>query len=298
MKTRLFPTVSGCCWALASMAILGFAIHYASNLCFALAFFMLSVWLLAARECFSWLSRLEWLPAPMSSAYAGERARYFGTARGQTPFPMPLALRAGRGKRRVEGAVCVLGARPDHPLESSVTLEMFLPLARRGRQTFREICLVVFHPLGMWRAARGLPNADTLVWPRPEGILPLPPDAPTPERKKIAAGDFQDVRAYVPGDSFRRINWRVYGRRGELAVNRFDGDAGGGAALWLDITACAGDSESRLSQLCQWVREAERQGREYGLRLDEKTIASGSGRAHQQECLNALACYGEGKKNA
>jgi uncharacterized protein (DUF58 family) len=48
-----------------------------------------------------------------------------------------------------------------------------------------------------------------------------------------AADDFQGVRAYVPGDPLRRINWRVFARSDEAVVNDFDGGHGGDA-LWLD----------------------------------------------------------------
>jgi len=74
-------------------------------------------------------------------------------------------------------------------------------------------------------------------------------------------------------------------------VNDFDGGRGG-HALWLDIAACAGDVESRLSQLCQWVCEAERRGLEYGLRLDDgPPLPPGRGRAHRGACLRRLALY-------
>jgi uncharacterized protein (DUF58 family) len=167
-----------------------------------------------------------------------------------------------------------------------------MPALARGWQRIEGLRLVSLHPLGLWRASRAVTPVCALIYPRPAGDLPLPGKAPRPAHRRQESGDFQGVRAYVPGDSPRRVNWRVYGRREELAVNSFDGGQGGNA-LWLDMDACAGDTENRLSQLCQWILTAGQQGLEYGLRLpNAQGMPPGHGLAHQQKCLEMLARYG------
>jgi uncharacterized protein (DUF58 family) len=60
--------------------------------------------------------------------------------------------------------------------------------------------------------------------------------------------------------------------------------------LWLDY-ALAGplSAEDRLSRLTAWVLQAERLGRDYGLRLPGREIKAASGEAHKRRCLEALA---------
>ncbi|MDR0702505.1 MAG: DUF58 domain-containing protein [Azoarcus sp.] len=282
----LLPTAAGVFWCTAVLALLVTAINYGNNLIFALAFLLLSVWVLAGWQCRRSLSGLEWLPSPAPEAFAGEALRISGSVRARPGWRHdPMMLCAGRGRHRHFGPVT--------RMPETEAPELSLPAPARGRQRIGDLQLFSLHPLGLWRARRALPEVTALVYPHPAGERPLSGNAPSPAHRRQESGDFQGVRAYAPGDSKRRINWRIYGRRDELAVNSFDGGAGG-RALWLDAAACEGDLETRLSQLCQWVVAAERQGKEYGLRLGNgQDYPPGRGRAHYRDCLARLALYGE-----
>ncbi|MDR2093108.1 MAG: DUF58 domain-containing protein [Azoarcus sp.] len=285
-RVVLAPTASGLVWLLAVFALLAVAINYGNNLVFALAFLLLSVWVTAGWQCRRSLSGLEWLPAPAPEAFAGEALHISGSVRVRPGRRHgPLMLCAGRGRHRHCG--------PATRMRDADALELSLPAPARGRRRIGDLQLFSLHPLGLWRARRALPDLTALVYPHPAGDRPLSGNAPSPAHRRQESGDFQGVRAYAPGDSPRRINWRIYGRRDELAVNSFDGGTGG-RALWLDAAACEGDLETRLSQLCQWVVAAERQGKEYGLRLgDGQDRPPGRGRTHYRACLARLALYGE-----
>ncbi|MDR1064356.1 MAG: DUF58 domain-containing protein [Azoarcus sp.] len=289
-RAVLAPTASGVVWLLAVFALLAVAVNYGNNLVFALAFLLLSVWISAGWQCRRSLSGLEWLPAPEPEAFAGEALHLSGSVRGLPGRRHgPVMLCTGRGRHRH----CGPAVQAASGVGDGAALELSLPAPARGRRRIGDLQLFSLHPLGLWRARRALPDVTALVYPRPAGERPLAGNAPSPAHRRQEAGDFQGVRAYTPGDSPRRINWRIYGRREELAVNNFDGGAGG-RALWLDAAACEGDLETRLSQLCQWVVAAERQGREYGLRLGNgQDRPPGRGRAHYRACLARLALYGE-----
>ncbi|MDR0674112.1 MAG: DUF58 domain-containing protein [Zoogloeaceae bacterium] len=277
------PTLAGIIWFAAILALLATAINYGNNLIFALAFLLLSVWLQSAWLCWRNLSGLVWQPEATPPVFAGETARPGGN------------LRDPSGRRHEQVFLAQGGDHPGTPVDfaaDSVRLEVPIPALSRGWQRIEGLHLVSRHPLGLWRARRAIAPLAALVYPRPAGTRPLPDAAPRPAHRRQESGDFQGVRAYAPGDSPRRVNWRVYGRREELAVNRFDGGQGGNA-LWLDMDACAGDTETRLSQLCQWIVIAQNQGLEYSLRLpNAQGVPPGQGRGHQQKCLEALARYG------
>jgi uncharacterized protein (DUF58 family) len=265
------------------LALLAVAVNYGNNLIFALAFLIVSLWLQSAWLCWRNLSGLVWQPEVTPPAFAGETLHPGGN------------LRDPAGRRH-EQVFLTHGARhrgtPVDLAADSAHLDIALPALARGWQRIERLRLVSLHPLGLWRASRAVTVFSALVYPRPAGGLPLPGKAPRPAHRQQESGDFQGVRAYVPGDSPRRINWRVYGRREELAVNNFDGGQGG-HALWLDMNACTGNTEERLSQLCQWILAASQQGLEYGLKLpNTPNMPPGQGRLHQQKCLEMLALSG------
>ncbi|GHT89798.1 hypothetical protein AGMMS49545_01080 [Betaproteobacteria bacterium] len=284
------PTAAGGIWFLAALAVLATAINYGNNLIFALAFLLLAIWISSAWECWRNLRGLDWQPTPTPPAFAGEALHTSGN------------LRDTSGRRHEQIALCMAGKNPFSPAltgkagnlhRESVRLLFAVHGLARGQRRLERLSLFSRYPLGLWRARRPLPPMTALLYPRPEGHQPLPASAPHPAHRRQESGDFQGVRAYVPGDSPRRVNWRIYGRREELAVNNFDGGQGG-EALWLDMNACSGDTESRLSQLCQWILTAEQQGQEYGLRLEGgQNLPPGRGRTHQQNCLTRLALYGQ-----
>ncbi|MDR2261180.1 MAG: DUF58 domain-containing protein [Azoarcus sp.] len=297
----LLPTAAGVFWCMAVLALLATAINYGNNLVFALAFVLLSIWLTAAWQCRRNLHRLEWRPGPQATAFAGETLHLSGSVRSAARRRRdPVLLCAGHGRQRRRGLAAVLA--PD----AGATLELSLPAPARGRRQIGDLHLLSPHPLGLWRARRAVPDMTALIYPRPAGGRALPGQSPHPAHLRQEAGDFHGVRAYRPGDPPRRVNWRIYGRRDELAINDFDG-GGGGHALWLDIAACEGEVESRLSQLCQWVREAEHRGLEYGLQLGHAPAEAaararpGRGRKHLDDCLRRLALHGgapSGKETA
>ncbi|MDR2030689.1 MAG: DUF58 domain-containing protein [Azoarcus sp.] len=285
----LLPTATGVFWFMTALALLATAINYANNLVFALAFILLAIWLTAAWQCRRNLRGLVWRPVPEAKAFAGETLHLAGSVQGPAGRHDPVLLCAGHGRQRRRGPAT---------LPSRATLELSLPAPERGRRRIGGLHLLSPHPLGLWQARRAVPDMTALIHPRPAGGQALPGKSPHPAHLHQEAGDFRGVRTYRPGDPPRRINWRIYGRRDEPAVNDFDGGHGG-QSLWLDIAACEGEVETRLSQLCQWVREAERRGLEYGLRLGDGNdrgraggARPGRGRAHLDDCLRRLALYG------
>ena len=152
------------------------------------------------------------------------------------------------------------------------------------------------HPLGAfvtwswtWLEAR------VLVYPRPAGDLPLPWQAAEGEGKAQGATSGDDelsgLRPYVLGDSLSRVAWKRYGR-GELLLKQFAGE--GAPQLLLDFAAIPGGTEQRLSQLAQWIVEAEAQGLSYALRLQQQYFDFGHGREQREACLRALALFGGG----
>jgi uncharacterized protein (DUF58 family) len=291
-RLLLLPTATGVYCFAALLALLATAINYGDNLVFVLAFWLAALWLTSAWRCWRNLTGLVWRPDSLPTAFAGEPL-YIGGALGdpdgRAHIGVALAQSSKHNKAQGEAVDVGVGGAP--------RLELALIAPARGRREITRLSLVSIYPFGLWRARRALPNVSALVFPQPTGALPLPAALPRPAHWQPESGDFQGLRLYVAGDSPRRVNWRVYARRDALAINCFDGGKGG-QALWFTLDACPGDLESRLSQLCRWVQEADRQGLEYGLRLTEsQTLPPGRGHAWRMRCLTALALHESGAKD-
>lgn len=76
-------------------------------------------------------------------------------------------------------------------------------------------------------------------------------------------------------------------------IKRFHGSAAMRVWLSWDDLGMLRVPEERLSQLAQWVLEANQKGLIYGLELPDTRIDYGQGLAHREACLRALALHGD-----
>ena len=166
----------------------------------------------------------------------------------------------------------------------------------RGEHPVGDLCLTSAYPLGFIRAARHVDSAQRyLVYPKPAGTRTLPRErARTKENRPHAewdeGDDFAGVRAYVPGESQRHIDWKAVARGQPLMTKRYNAELAG--VLYFDFASVPlNDTEGRLAQLALWIVEAERARCSYGLRLPGTEIPPSLGTAHFHRCLRALALF-------
>jgi uncharacterized protein (DUF58 family) len=198
-----------------------------------------------------------------------------------------LAL-AGSGKER---------KRIDHvPAGKAARVALRFPARQRGEHKIGTLCLTSAYPLGFVRVLKKFATSQTyLVYPKPAGDLQLPLSrARAPHSRPQAdlgeGDDFAGVRAYVPGESQRHIDWKAVARGQPLMTKQFAAEAED--SVHLDFSAFHfADVEDRLSQLALWVIEAERARRPYGLRLPGTEILPAIGQSHFQQCLRTLSLF-------
>ena len=151
----------------------------------------------------------------------------------------------------------------------------------RGEHEIERLRLTSLYPLGFLRASRRIGASQRyLVYPKPAGDPNLPigsarsmQNRPRPEFGE--GDDFAGVRAYVPGESQRHIDWKAVARGQALMTKQFTAETDG--LLYLDFADIRKDREERLSQLTLWVIEAERARHPYGLRLPGAEIPPSMG---------------------
>jgi uncharacterized protein (DUF58 family) len=170
------------------------------------------------------------------------------------------------------------------------------PAGQRGEHSVGTFRLTSIYPLGFVRVLKIFASSQTyLVYPKPSGDPRLPMHrAGTPHSRPQAelgeGDDFAGVRAYVPGESQRHIDWRAVARGQPLMTKQFAAEAEG--SVHLDFSALPfQEAEQRLSQLALWVIEAECARRPYSLRLPNIEIPPAVGEAHFHRCMRALSLF-------
>jgi uncharacterized protein (DUF58 family) len=169
-----------------------------------------------------------------------------------------------------------------------------LPAPERGRLPAPRITVETRYPFGLWRAwAYLIPALTGMVYPAPEiDAPPLPMmGAGGGDGLGMAASgeDFAGVRPYQPGDAQKMIAWKLAARSDDLSVKQFEAVGGGELMLDFDALPATLGVEARLSRLARWVLDADAAQARYGLRLPDSLIFIGSGVAHREHCLTALA---------
>lgn len=209
-------------------------------------------------------------------------------------MPLRMAFSA-RDDRRREGIVVqitdVSATLSMRPHEGGIA-QIHVPTERRGWLDIDRIQLATTRPLGLARAWSVLrPGDPWLVYPRPEpNGPPLPETEHDGEQRRphFVGDDLHLLRNYQAGDPLRSIAWKASARRDQLMARTWEQPHGDDVDL--DWFALRLPHEARIERLAHWVELAEREGRQWRLRLPQQApIGPASGQAHRHACLRALA---------
>lgn len=288
----ILPTPPGWMLAATLMVLLIASINYQLNLGYLLTFLLAGSALVGMHLCHGTLRGITLALTPPDAQFAGASA--------------VVAIRISSERKRWRYGLGVSLLSPerhwswtDVPPQGTATVHVAFKPERRGLHRVPTLTVETRFPLGtfrVWTVWR--PAAQVLVYPAPEALPPpLPPGEPRSGAASGAAwestGEYDGVRAYRRGDPLKLVVWKKLAKADEL-VSR-DAQQHQQYELWLDLAHCGitgsvqATLEARLSRLCAWVQLAEKQGLDYGLRLNGLEIAPGNGQLHERRCLEALA---------
>ena len=284
----IIPGKAGAGFLLLLAIMLVGAINYQNSLVYGLTFTLLSLFWVALHHTYRNLAGVQLRATGGRPVFAGEQA------------PLGLVLSSSRREHqalRLSWSKAGLHT-VDVPAGGEQALTLYYPTDHRGWLTLERLRVETRFPLG-WFQAWSLVDLDwqVLVYPRPVSRpLPrgsAPEGAEHDQDQALVEGvdDFQGLRAYQPGDSRRRLDWRAWSRGQGLHSKIFAEPQQ--QSLWLDLTSAVGrDLEERLGVMTGWVLALENARRAYGLRLPGQRIEPALGPAHREQCLRALALYG------
>ena len=291
----LYPTGS----FLALLFVLGAIWYAASSLnspaVYLLLFGLTAVFLVSIPHTLLNLADVTIAPESAKPAFAGE----------EISLPVEIMNCSRATRRGIELVLSGSGAereRVDYiPAGKAARVTLRFPAGQRGEHRLGTFRLTSAYPLGFVRVLKKLAFSQTyLVYPKPSGDPRLPVHRALsphsrPQTELGEGDDFAGVRAYVPGESQRHIDWRAVARGQPLMTKQFAAEAEG--SVHLDFSAVRFHGvEERLSQLALWAIEAERARRPYCLRLPNTDIAPAIGEAHFHRCLRQLSLFPEGER--
>ncbi len=293
-RIYILPTRSWAVLAAVLAAMWYAAVSQRNSAAYLLMFFLSGLVLVSALHAHFALADLRLRVGKIDPVFEGERVRapveVFNLSR-RPRTALELAPNRRVFKEDTHVRLPALGAN------GTVNAEMLLPTVKRGRQPVGRIALTTVYPMGFWRSWRyETADASFLVYPRPEGALPLP-DGPAlatdvPAGVGAVGDDYAGVRPYQLGEIQLHIYWLSAARGQGLLVKKFNG--AGSRRVWFEYedTVALGDVEARLRQLSRWVVDADRDGLAYGLRMAGFEAEPARGHSHYHRCLGALAMHG------
>jgi uncharacterized protein (DUF58 family) len=302
-KQRIYilPTRPGYAYAGLLLLMLLGAINYNNSLGHLLSFLLASLGHVTMHHSHRNLRQLSISVIPTEAVFCGQKARFKLTVTNQDSrdrYQLEVAHKKNQALPRWKIFKAYEAIHKISHIEAdntySCTLE--LPTHRRGWHSLNTLRLASLYPLGLFYRWTLYPqSAQVLVYPQAKGKLPLPrPPIGGKERLKgeqIGDDDFSGLRNYREGEPLHRVAWKALARDEVMRSKQFSSPQGHELQLrWEDVDSLP-DTEAKLSQLSNWVIQAERSGHRYGLQLPTSQIEAGSGPQHQHVCLKTLALY-------
>ncbi len=282
----IFPTRTGFVFgALIALLILG-AINYQASLVYGVAFLLGSLFLVTILYTFRNLSGL-------TLELSGARPGFVGE-------DVEISIRVTRPEGRVREGIQL--GWPEGIMrwaeisdQASDVVKLYVRAPARGYFDPGRLLVETYFPLGLLRAWTWVDlDVRALVYPKP--IFGDYPRAVTGHRDEgqlidpLGSDDFNDIKAYRPGDPIRNIIWRSYARSDDLMVKEYASYVE--PRLWLSLESVEGDLEEKISRLTGLALKATREEREFGMDLGSARIPPATGEAHLEQALKELALHG------
>lgn len=294
-RVYIFLTRQGFLFAVALMVMLIGAVNYSNSMAYGLTFLMTGLFFVCMLHTYRNLRGLVLRFGNIAPGFAGGAIAVplsIDNPAGAARTALAVKLHPRERARRAARDVVTFNSKPGDTGHVVVPIET----PRRGSYRLERLLLHSSWPLGLFEAWSYLDTAPGyLVFPRPAGnaALPVPREQAAPYRSGAQPGsdDFAGFRPYRPGDSIRNVDWKIWARQQLLLSKRFVGSGTQQLTLDYDLLPPSTGVEARLSQLCQWVLRAERDGHRYALRLPGFAATHDVGPLHERRCLEALARF-------
>lgn len=286
----IIPTRNGMLFIFSSGLVFIAAINYAVSLAFALAFLMVSIFILSILHCFNNLNQLTLNSRSAQDVFCGEEAC----------FRVQLSRSPKRRHESLEfNFPNSISSYSDLTARDTEEVEVFTQANRRGEYKAPMLRVLTRFPLGLCRAWSVIDlNLHCIVYPRPVPFSMNQFDSGSSGGSDSAINregseDFYGLRDYVPGDSLNKVAWKSLARGQGMHLKQFVDYVDN--KIWLEWDMFYGfNVEERLSRLCYCVIQLSKTGKPFGMRIPGSEFSPATGLDHRKILLRALARFGEG----
>ena len=281
----ILPTKRGLGFVVLITLLLLIAFIYNNNLAYLLSFLLASVFFVTILHTFKSLAGLVLSQGQSQAVFYGDPAGFeilIENSSKQQRFNL---------QARLENTINFTLAADD-----TKRFTLYAESLKRGWQSIDTVTLSSTYPLGFFKAWSPLHfSAKLLVYPKPSNIEQPFPEAEGGQLSRLknvsakkGSDDFYGLKEYQSGDPIKHIHWKAFAKGQGLFSKQYDGD--NLTELWLNYDQTPGHNvDERLSQLCRWIIDAEKQGLRYGFQIPGVKIEPNHGIAHYEKCLKALA---------
>ena len=289
----ILPTRIGWYYSLILLALFAIAVKFDNQAAFMMLFILTAVGLITMVYTHNNVIGLSLSAQPSNAVFVGEPANFKLTVHNSSSKPRNAVWLISAGVQQLVNI--------DANQEKSYDLKF--PTLQRGYLSCEKITLTSHFPIGVFFCwTRGHDSQQRcLVYPQPLNLVPFPTDGSNTGKQlartniQIGAEDFAGMKTYQPGDRMRDIHWPSLAKTNKLISVIHESQNSSSVNLsWFSL-ANSMTVENRLSQLCYWVVDAEKQGLRYQLEMPSQTIEYNSGLNHYHECLTVLALWQEEK---
>ncbi len=261
-------------------------INYQNNLAYALAFFIASIFNTSIIITYLNVSKLRIKAGKSSSVYAGESAE----------FEVEISRLPLKTHHRIH-IYWPDNPRQVHDLVRLDRKKIRLHCLTKKRGVFKPGRFIIesFYPLGLIRCWSWVDlDMSVVIYPKPVTLVTVPSAIVQGNAGKespvIGKEDFYGFKTYISGDPLRHVDWRSVAKGQELQSKVYAAQQD--ENNWVDwYELHLNSTEEKLSRMCDWVLQLERQSRAYGLRLPNIEIKPDFGELHKKRVLTELALY-------
>lgn len=304
-RVFILPTRFGVLYGCFLLLILLASINYSNSLGHVLCFLLASMGQLAIHYTYRNMAKIELLNVHADTAFLGQSIPFhltFSNPTNHDCYQISVSSKQSASRSWNPFKNLTGYQYQQHQVLNSLTAQQATPhiiavtSTKRGQQVLGQIRIATHFPIGLFNTWTYFNSGcAALVFPKPEGVLPLPSPKvvglQSSGRPDKGLDDFSGFQPYRSGDPIHAIAWKALPRDNVLRTKQFSSTFSGDLTLSWQDTAELDDIEKRLSQLCRWLLDADNKGLDYGLDLPSLTVQPGQGHAHQQRCLTALALY-------
>ncbi|WP_259394856.1 DUF58 domain-containing protein [Shewanella sp. SR44-3] len=298
----ILPSAFGLAWIGLILLLYLFGTNYQNNLIIGLSLLLASLFQTCIIYSYKNLAGLRLSAIKNPQIYAGGTASFavelshhdLGLAASQSN---PHGSRDNRHQQ-----ICLRFANQHHVRVKHVINEQltYVPLdnCQRGRLNPGRITVESYFPLGLCRTWSYVDlDLQQIIFakPKPYEIILSAADKEAQEDEhglqRAGVSEFNELRAYVPGESLKQVAWKQWAQGKGLLTKTFSQPQG--KPLWLLLANITGhDIEERLSKLAWQVDELSRRQQVFGVVLDNAhTIEQNIGDSHRITCQQAIALF-------